>query len=125
MEQVGFLGSHGNDTQLGVIGIGGTGLVSDVAVEAFQAADRAQVFAVPARGDSFQVKVGDGQPEVTAQGSYGEWLGLSVGTDDLEIAAQGGGIVVRLPDSTEVFEDGPATAAVLLWGQGGRQADGV
>lgn len=37
----------------------------------------------------FQVEVDDGQPEVTAQGNQGEWLGLLVGTNDLEIAVQG------------------------------------
>ena len=47
MEQASFLRDHGDESLLGVKSLGGAGLAAQSAVEAFEVADGAQVFAAP------------------------------------------------------------------------------
>ena len=87
MEFIGLLDDHSQDACVRVIGIGSASSAADSAVETFESTGGAQVPAVPGRELLFQMVVGDGGTEVTAQGGDSFGLRMAIGTDDPEIAA--------------------------------------
>ena len=63
----------------------------------------------------FEVVVGDGVAEVSAQSSHGFRLRQAIDTDNFEIAAQHGLVVFGLPDFAEVLEDSLLVTSALFW----------
>ena len=110
-----FLGEHGLETGVGMIGIGGFEPEPDSAVEAFQATGSSQMLTRPVRKELLETVVGDGVAEVSAQSSHGFGLRQAIGTDNFEIAAQHGLVVFGLPDFAEVLEDSLLVTSALFW----------
>ena len=114
IERACFLGHHGLQTGVGMIGIGGFQPEPDSAVEAFQAAGGAQMLTRPVREELLEVVVGDGVAEVSAQRSHGFGLRQAIGADHIEIAAQHGLEVFGFPDFTEVLEESLLVTSALF-----------
>ena len=109
-----FLGEHGQDASIGVIGVGAADTLTEAAVEAFQIAGGPETGARPGGVLAFDLVVGDGAAKVAAEGGDGGGLGLAILAVDAPVAPQGRGVVLGLPDGGEVLENGPALAAALL-----------
>ena len=82
-----FLSDHSDKALVGVIGTGGASSAAESAVEALESTGGTQVSAFPGRKLLFQMVVGDGRAEVTAQGGDRLRLRMAIRADDLQIAA--------------------------------------
>ena len=71
-----------------MVGTGCASPAADCAIEAFESTGRAQMFAIPGRELLFDMIVADRRPEVPAQRRYSFGLGITVGTNDPQVATQ-------------------------------------
>jgi hypothetical protein len=105
---------HGQDAGIRVVRVGATDALAQVAVKAFELADRTQAGARPICVLLFDVIVGQGVGEATLQAGDGLRLPISVLVDDALGALEGHRQVIGLPDGRKLLQDRAVTRASAL-----------
>ena len=88
IEMQGNLTHHRLDTVIGMIGGSSSGSAPNRSIESFQATGGTEVFELPVRMSALDEEVGDGLPEISAEGLNSSRLSEPIVTADLEVATQ-------------------------------------
>ena len=111
------LGDHGQDTGIGMVGVGAADAAAQGSVEAFEATGGAQVAAAPGWVVFLDHEVGDRGTKSRGAGCHRFRLGLAILLHDLEGPAQDGGTLLGLKDGDEIAVNGAALAFAFVGGE--------